>query len=196
MAKAKKGAVTKSSKASASKGVASAARATSAAAATPASVRAELAKLGKTALQKKFKEVFGRAPKSDNVHHLREALAKKLVPEQPAEATKSGTAETKAARPPRERDSRLPAAGTVIKRPYKGVTHEVKVLEDTFEYGDERHRSLSAIAKSITGQQTNGFLWFGLIAREDKTTAATNGVAAQPAEKRAAKRPAKKQARG
>jgi len=91
MAKAKKSAVTKSSKASASKGVASAARATSAAAATPASVRAELAKLGKAALQKKFKEVFGRAPKSDNVHHLREALAKKLVPEQPRAGSSSST---------------------------------------------------------------------------------------------------------
>lgn len=190
MAKAKKSAVTKG-KASASKGTATAARATSAAAvATPASVRAELAKLGKAALQKKFKEVFGRAPKSDNVHHLREALAKKLVPER-SETTKAAGTEAKAARPAKERDPRLPVAGTLIKRPYKGVTHEVKVLDDAFEYGGERHRSLSAIAKSITGQQTNGFLWFGLIPREGKTTV-TTGDAPQPAEKR----PAKKQARG
>jgi hypothetical protein len=185
MAKAKKSAVTKSG---GSKTPASAGRATNMAA-TPASVRAELAKLGKAALQKKFKEVFGRAPKSDNVHHLREALAKKLVPEQPT--AKAAAAETKAARPAKERDQRLPAAGTLIKRPYKGVTHEVKVLEDAFEYGGQRHRSLSAIAKSITGQQANGFLWFGLIPREGKTSDA------QPAaEKRVAKRPAKKQARG
>lgn len=168
--------------------------ATEAVVSTAASVRAELAKLGKAALQKKFREVFGRAPKSDNVHHLREALAKKLVPEQSVEATKAGAVETKTP-PAKDRDPRLPAAGTLINRPYKGVTHEVKVLEDAFEYGGARHRSLSAIAKSITGQQTNGFLWFGLIPRETKTGAATDGAAMQPSQGRAPKRPAKKSAR-
>lgn len=195
MAKAKKSAVTKR-KATAGKGAATAARATSAVAATPASVRAELAKLGKAALQKEFKAVFGRAPKSDNVHHLREALAKKLVPGRPTQATKGDAGETRAARPAKERDPRLPAAGTVIRRPYKGVTHEVKVLDDAFEYGGERHGSLSAIAKSISGQQTNGFLWFALIPREGKTNATVADAAQPAAEKRTTKRPAKKQARG
>lgn len=182
-AKKKKAVTNASSKASTRKRVAGAAPANSAAAATPASVRAALAKLGKAALQKKFKEMFGRAPKSDNVHHLREALAKKLVPQQPVTKTDAGA--TKAVRPPRDRDPRLPATGTLIQRPYKGVTHEVKVLDDAFEYGGEMHRTLSAIAKSITGQPTNGFLWFGLTARESKT------VAQLPA----ATRPSKKQAR-
>lgn len=167
MAKAKKtaGRTTSSTK------VSPARKPSDASSATAASVRAELAKLGKTALQAKYKEVFGKPAKSDNVHHLRTALAKKLVPAAPAAAATEGGAAPKAPRPVKDRDPRLPAVGTVIKRPYKDVTHEVKVLADTFEYGGECHRSLSAISKLITGQQTNGFLWFGLIPREDKPAA-------------------------
>lgn len=144
--------------------------------ATPASLRASLAKLGKTAMQAKFKEVFGRAAKSDNVHHLREAIAKKLAPTRPvASAPESG-----AAAPP-ARDPRLPAVGTLIKREYRGVTHEVKVLDDSFSYGGERHRSLSGIARLITGQETNGFLWFGLLPREKPKAAPTKKGATKKA---------------
>ncbi len=59
------------------------------------------------------------------------------------------------------RDSRLPIPGTMITKMYKGKKLEVKVLEKGFEYKGKVYRSLSAIAKDITGNIWNGFLFFG-----------------------------------
>lgn len=59
-------------------------------------------------------------------------------------------------------DNRLPLPGTVITREYKGETLQVRVLENGFEYEGEVYRSLSAVAKAITGSHTNGFLFFRL----------------------------------
>jgi hypothetical protein len=61
----------------------------------------------------------------------------------------------------RERDPRLPPAGTVLSREYKGECHEVTVLEEGFMYNGEHFRSLSKIAKHICcGVSWNGFLFF------------------------------------
>jgi len=60
------------------------------------------------------------------------------------------------------RDPRLPAVGTVIRRDYRGTTHEVTVGVDSFEYAGQRYKTLSAIAKHITGTAWNGFGFFGL----------------------------------
>jgi len=38
----------------------------------------------------------------------------------------------------------------------------VLVVADGFEYEGERYRSLSAVAKAVTGSHTNGFLFFRL----------------------------------
>jgi Protein of unknown function (DUF2924) len=59
-----------------------------------------------------------------------------------------------------ETDNRLPPPGTVITRPYKGEDLQVKVLSDGFEFEGQVYRSLSAVAKAITGQHCNGFLFF------------------------------------
>jgi hypothetical protein len=52
--------------------------------------------------------------------------------------------------------------GTALKREYKGETIRVMVLADGFEYLGERYKSLSAVAKAVTGQHWNGRLFFGL----------------------------------
>lgn len=62
-------------------------------------------------------------------------------------------------------DSRLPSPGTSIVRNYKGQSHHVQVTTDGFEYAGERFRSLSAVAKAITGTHVNGFRFFGLEAK-------------------------------
>jgi len=59
-------------------------------------------------------------------------------------------------------DRRLPMPGTVINREYKGNIYQVKVLDDGFEYEDRIFKSLSAIAKEITGSHWNGFKFFNL----------------------------------
>jgi hypothetical protein len=59
-------------------------------------------------------------------------------------------------------DPRLPQVGSQITRKYKGRTITVTALADGFEYLGERYRSLTAVAKTITGSHINGFRFFGL----------------------------------
>ena len=60
-----------------------------------------------------------------------------------------------------------PANGTPrpddeLKREYKDELHIVRVRKNGFEYKDEVYRSLSAVAKAITGTHWNGYHFFGL----------------------------------
>jgi hypothetical protein len=65
-------------------------------------------------------------------------------------------------------DTRLPPPGSVLRRTWKGVEHEVTVLPTGFEYRGATYRSLSAAATAITGSHWNGFLYFGLIGKDAK----------------------------
>ena len=62
------------------------------------------------------------------------------------------------------RDPRLPSPGTAIIRQYKGRTIRVIVLDDVegFEWDGERYRTLTAIARKVTGGHINGFRFFRL----------------------------------
>ena len=68
----------------------------------------------------------------------------------------------------RSRDSRLPAPGTVITREHQGVAHRVTVLESGFRYDGGEYRSLSQVARAITGTNWNGYTFFGLHKRRGK----------------------------
>lgn len=59
-------------------------------------------------------------------------------------------------------DRRLPVPGTVLTRVYKGETLTVTVLPTGFEFEGEVYKSLSAVAKKITGSHCNGYLFFRL----------------------------------
>lgn len=59
-------------------------------------------------------------------------------------------------------DGRLPLPGTILTREYKGDQLQVRVLERGFEFEGEVYRSLSALAKEITGSHVNGFQFFRL----------------------------------
>jgi len=63
------------------------------------------------------------------------------------------------------RDSRVPPIGTVLRRRHQGREIMVKVLENGFEYDSQFYRSLSAIARQVTGTRWNGLLFFGLTER-------------------------------
>lgn len=52
--------------------------------------------------------------------------------------------------------------GTMLQRVYKGETFSVMVLTSGFEHQGERFKSLTAVAKEITGKHWNGFHFFGL----------------------------------
>jgi len=59
-------------------------------------------------------------------------------------------------------DTRVPMPGTQITRTYKGRTVDVMVLPNGFEYDGEVYRSLTAIAKAVTGTHWNGYHFFNL----------------------------------
>ena len=59
-------------------------------------------------------------------------------------------------------DARLPSPGGTITRPSKGRTLQVKVLRQGFEYEGQTFRSLTAVAKFITGSHCNGYYFFRL----------------------------------
>ncbi|MGI9450483.1 MAG: DUF2924 domain-containing protein [Geminicoccaceae bacterium] len=52
--------------------------------------------------------------------------------------------------------------GARLMRAWQGRTHTVLVLDDGFEWQGERHGSLSAIARKITGTRWSGPRFFGL----------------------------------
>ena len=52
--------------------------------------------------------------------------------------------------------------GLRLVREWRGETHTVLVLDDGFEWNGKRRRSLSAIAREITGTQRSGPCFFGL----------------------------------
>src|SRR5713101_1366347 len=64
--------------------------------------------------------------------------------------------------PGRHRDSRLPLLGTVLTRTFRDQNITVQVLEKGFEYEGMVYRSLSAVARQISGTQWNGFSFFRL----------------------------------
>ena len=55
-----------------------------------------------------------------------------------------------------------PRPGEVLIRQYKGQRIEVEVLERGFAYAGRTYRSLSAVARAVTGSHWNGRLFFGL----------------------------------
>ena len=55
-----------------------------------------------------------------------------------------------------------PRAGTVLVRDWGGVTHQAKVLEDGILFRSKRYKSLSEVARLITGSRWSGPLFFGL----------------------------------
>jgi hypothetical protein len=56
-------------------------------------------------------------------------------------------------------------AGTVLIREWRGVRHRVTVLDNDVVYRGRRYKSLSEVARAITGTRWSGPLFFGLKGR-------------------------------
>jgi hypothetical protein len=80
------------------------------------------------------------------------------------EPPQESEAATVSRRAPDADDPRLPAPGSAIVRQYKDRTIRLVVLPDGegFEHDGERYRTLSAVAKKVTGSHINGFRFFRL----------------------------------
>jgi len=152
-------------------------------------VTAEIARLPdkKVAdLRKRYEQVFGEECRSRNKQYLIRRIAWRLQAIEEGGLTKAAMAKadelaieaesrvtaprehanTKVAEPKPvafvDWDPRLPPPGQVVKRQYKGEMIQVIVLQEGFEYEGQRYRSLTAVAKKVTGTHTNGFLFFRL----------------------------------
>jgi Protein of unknown function (DUF2924) len=66
------------------------------------------------------------------------------------------------ARPSPNYPSLRPRAGTVLVRDWGGVTHQATVLEDGILFRSKRYKSLSEVARLITGARWSGPRFFGL----------------------------------
>ncbi|HEU4406818.1 MAG TPA: DUF2924 domain-containing protein [Polyangiaceae bacterium] len=138
-----------------------------------------LASMTVSELRARYAEVFGEPSHSRNKPYLVKKLARKL--QERAEGGLSPRARARAAElapralarlhdglaerqalatgtPPR--DPRCPPVGAVLRRDYRGTTHEVRVVEGGFELRGERYGSLSSVAKAITGTGWNGYTFF------------------------------------
>ena len=144
-------------------------------------------------LKKRYCELFGEASKSSNKHFLFRRIAWRLQAN--GEGDLSERARRRATeiaddrdlriRAPRDfvtradsgswvvdrtgppKDGRLPMPGTLLTRRLSDRRIVVKVLKDGFEFESRRYRSLSAIAREVTGTRWNGLLFFGLTDRCD-----------------------------
>jgi len=70
--------------------------------------------------------------------------------------------EGKAVRKSQISDPRTPVIGTKLIREWDGVEHTVTVLKDGFDWQGRMFKSLSAVAREITGTRWNGYRFFGL----------------------------------
>lgn len=142
-----------------------------------------------SALRERYRQVLGIETRSNNRPYLIKSIVKGLKERRPTspppstqpteevDEPKKSTATTAKNTTPgarvqlrpkaderstRKRDPRLPKVGSTIEKDHDGKTIKVEVLEDGFRYKGDEYRSLSAIAKEVTGTVWNGFLYFGL----------------------------------
>ena len=127
-------------------------------------------------LKEQWRELFGKEPPPDNRRFLESRLAYRiqelayggLKPETRArlealgEQLDGGNVVLR-----RIRADGRPLPGTRLIREYTGVQHVVTVRADDFEYERRPYRSLSAIARDITGTRWNGWTFFGLKGRPE-----------------------------
>ena len=88
-----------------------------------------------------------------------------------AKPTTTTATPTKAATPARDRDPRLPRPGGVLTRTFQGKESKGEVLDAGFKYDGDTWRSLSAIARKVSGTSWNGYLFFNLLKRAAKPAA-------------------------
>ena len=140
----------------------------------PADVLGRLAALKDTPtaeLKQQWRELFGKEPPAFNRPYLVSRLAYRiqelayggLKPETRArlealgEQLDGGNVVLR-----RIRADNRPLAGTRLLREWHGVEHTIIVLADGFDWEGRPYKSLSAIARAITGTRWNGWTFFGL----------------------------------
>jgi hypothetical protein len=138
------------------------------------SVLAQLAALRSApigALKAKWRELFETEPPPYNRRFLEHRLAYRiqeltyggLKPETRARLRSIAEQLDGGGRAKRGKaGSDRPISGTRLVRQYQGVEYCVTVRDEDFEYQGRPYKSLSAIARAVTGTRWNGWIFFGL----------------------------------
>ena len=131
---------------------------------------AELAKLPIDGLKERWRVLYGTEPPANNPDYLVRRLACRiqelafggLSPQVADRLRKAADDVDERPAPARKRSTSLPVAGTRLVREWNGNRYEVVVGADGFVFDGRPYRSLTAIAKEITGAHWNGKLFFGV----------------------------------
>jgi Protein of unknown function (DUF2924) len=131
---------------------------------------AALKSMDAKALKARWRELFDGEPPPYNRRFLESRIAYRIQ-ELAYGGLKPETIERLAAlaedvggngtRRPRSAQER-PIAGTRLVREWQGTEHSVTVRDDGYEYQGRPYRSLSSVARLITGTRWNGWIFFGL----------------------------------
>jgi len=132
---------------------------------------ASLKLLATPVLKARWRELFGTEPPAYNRRFLESRLAYRIqelayggLKPETIERLEALGEQLDGGNPivRRTRTDMKPLAGTRLIREWKGVEHCVTVLDDGYEYQGRPYKSLSAIARAITGTRWNGLVFFGV----------------------------------
>ncbi len=133
---------------------------------------ASLSALDAETLRQRWKVLFGADPspnlgRSFLVHALAYRLQEKALGglKHSTRRVLDRVADGTASDEPKRARARKAGAGTVLIREWGGVRHRVTVLDDDVVYRGHRYKSLSEVARTITGTHWSGPLFFGLTRR-------------------------------
>lgn len=110
-------------------------------------------------LRREWRRRYGTSPRLRSVLLLRHVLAWRIQADAFGGLDTATCKLLRDERPPREP---LVAPGTIIIRKWRGRRHEIEAATDGFLYDGRRWKSLSEIARTITGTRWNGPRFFGL----------------------------------
>jgi hypothetical protein len=122
------------------------------------------------ALKARWRELFDTQPPPFNRRFLESRLAYRIqelayggLSEATLERLRAlGEQLAKGGTIARVRSDRKPIRGTRLIREWQGIEHCVTVRDDDFEYQGRPYKSLSSVARTITGTRWNGWVFFGL----------------------------------
>jgi hypothetical protein len=130
---------------------------------------ADLSKLTIDELRDRWKAIYGKAPSREIgrsfltraiSYRLQERAYGGLKPSTYRLLTKA--IEEIATGSSKRPQTRMAQSGTILIREWQGTAHRVTMLDDGVSFNGKRYRSLSEVAREITGSRWSGPRFFGL----------------------------------
>jgi hypothetical protein len=115
-----------------------------------------LSKLDIDRLRERWKAIYGKPPSREIGRRayggLKPSTCRLLARAVEGPATGSS----------KRHQTRMAQSGTILIREWQGIAHRVTMLVDGVSFNGKRYRSLSEVAREITGSRWSGPRFFGL----------------------------------